>query len=272
MAILTISRQMGSEGLQIGKTVAEQIGYDFFDKEKILDQLKQDGPLWEETGRELDERNPSLWEKYEWQYRGLIALEQSHILDCALRDRVVIIGRGGNFLLEGIPYALRTLVVAPMEVRLKRVTEEKTCADFICIDPKLAHSILEKADRESDELMHSEFGKRWDDPSGYDVIFNLETLSVEEVAATLKAMLARRDAFKNTQAESELKKRAVAAKINAAILTNPAVSIPTLEVMNVDEGILLRGLVHNAKEHKLIEDQAKKLAGNVPVKCELHYR
>lgn len=272
MAILTISREMGSEGLQVGKVIAEEMGYDFFDKEKILQELKEDGSLWEETAREMDERKPSLWEKYDWQYRGFIALARSHILDCALGDKAVIIGWGGNFLLEGIPYTLRTRIIAPMEARLKKVTEDKTCADFICVDAKLARNILEKADRESEELIRSSFGKNWNDPGVYDITFNISTLSVEEVIEMLKLMLAKRDKFRNTQAENQLKKRAIAAKINAAILTNPAVSIPTLEVLNVGEEILLQGVVHNVKEHKLIEEEAKRIAGNITVKCELHYR
>ena len=272
MAILTISREMGSEGLQVGKTVAEEMGYDFLNKEKILQELKEDGALWEETAREMDERKPSLWEKYDWQYRGFIALAQSHMLDCALSDKAVIVGRGGNFLLEGVPYTLRTRIVAPMEARLKKATEEKTCDDFICVDAKLARNILEKADKESEDFIRAIYGKDWNDPGAYDVTLNMGTLSFEEVIETLKSMLAKRDKFRNADAENQLKKRAIAAKINAAILTNPAISIPTLEILNVGEEILVQGVVHNAKEHKLIEDQAKKIAGNVTVKCELHYR
>jgi len=272
MAILTISAEMGSEGLRVGKVIAEEMGYEVLDKEKILQKLKKDGALWGEEAQELDGRKPSLWEKYDWQYRGFVALAQSHMLDCALGDRAVIIGRGGNFLLEGIPHTLRTRIIAPMEARLKKATEEKTCADFICIDAKLARTILEKADRESEEFIRAIYGKSWNDPEAYDITFNMGTLSFEEVIDVLKSMLAKKDKLGDARAVNQLEKRAIAARINAAILTNPAISIPTLEVSNVGEEILLRGVVHGAKEHKLIEEEAKKIAGNITVRCELHYR
>ena len=74
------------------------------------------GKEWEEWGKNLDEHCPTVWEKYDWSFRGFGALLQSHILNHALNNKVVIMGRGGNFLLKDIPYALKV----PLQRRLSR--------------------------------------------------------------------------------------------------------------------------------------------------------
>ena len=71
MAILTISREIGTEGLEIGQKIAEEMGYEFFDKERVLQELKTDGPRWEEVAEKLDGHAPSLWEKYDWHYKSV---------------------------------------------------------------------------------------------------------------------------------------------------------------------------------------------------------
>jgi len=258
--------------LEIGKKIAEEMGYEFFDKERVLQELKKKGPRWEEVVEKLDSHVPSLWEKYDWHYMGYVALAQSHVLDCALPGKVVILGRGGNFLLEDIPYALRVRVVAPIEARLKRATQDQSCNDFVCVNTDTSRRLLEKADRESENFIRTEFGKDWNDPMAYDLILNMGRIGTEEAVESLKMLLGRREALRDAEAENQLRNRALAARMKAAIFTNPAFSVPTLEVLNAGEEIILKGVVHNAKEHRMIEEEARKIAGDVPVRCELHYR
>ncbi len=272
MSILTISREIGTEGLEIGKRIAKELGYDIFDKARALEELRAEGPRWAEVIDRLDGHAPSLWQKYDWHYMGYVALAQSHVLKCALSGKAVLIGRGANFLLENVPYALRARLVAPMQVRLRRVTQEDGCSDFVCISTEASRDLLEKVDRESDNLMKAAFGRDGTDPTDYDITLNMEGVGIDEAAETLKTMLARREAFRDSRAEDELRRKALAARVKAAIFTNPAFSVPTLEVQSAGEEILLKGVVHNAKEHQLIEEEAKKVAGSVPVKCELRYR
>src|SRR5262245_40199302 len=101
MAILTISRQFGSGGGEIAKGVAALTGYDLVDKEKILEDLRKVGSEWEHWAEELNEHCPTIWEKYDWSFRGFAALVQSRVLEYAAKDRVVLLGRGANFLLKG---------------------------------------------------------------------------------------------------------------------------------------------------------------------------
>src|SRR5512139_3730131 len=117
MATLTISREYGSVGFEIGRRVAERLGYQLADKERLFQDMERAGPRWARVAQEVDEVCPTLWERHDWQYRGYVAQMESLILEYAVKDNVVIIGRGGSFLLQGVPFCLRVRLVAPLEVR-----------------------------------------------------------------------------------------------------------------------------------------------------------
>ena len=121
MATLTISREYGSGGLEIGRRVAERLGYQFVDKERLFQDMERAGPRWARVAKEVDEVCPTLWERHDWQYRGYVAQMEDLILEYALGDNVVIIGRGGSFLLQEVPFCLRVRLVAPLEARLEAI-------------------------------------------------------------------------------------------------------------------------------------------------------
>jgi len=72
--------------------------------------------------------------------------------------------------------------------------------------------------------------------------------------------------------DKTVRMRAEAARVRASLLANPKFFIPTLDVYHEGEGIVMRGVVHSPKEHKAVEEEAKRLAKDVPIRCELHYR
>lgn len=266
MAILTISREFGSGGREIGQAVAKILNYEYINKEQLLADIRTSGKEWEEWGKNLDEHCPTMWEKYDWSFRGFNALLQSLILNYALNDRVVIMGRGGNFLLKDIPYALRVSITAPIEQRVERIMKRES------MDKDTAHWLIEKTDKERACFIHLIYGKHWDSPEEYDMVLDGGSKSLDELAAIIKEALLERDRFKTKEAGNNLIMKELAAKIKAELLTDPSFFIPTLDVIDDGQEVILRGVIHNPKEHKRIEDKAKQLTGNIPIKCELHYR
>jgi YjbE family integral membrane protein len=263
-AILTISRQYGSGGREIGQAIARDLGYRYIDKESILADIRKDGPKWEQWAGELDEHCPTVWEKYDWSFRGFGALVQQHILEHAVRGGVVITGRGGNFVLRGIPHAFRVRVEAPLDVRIERVMKREQ------VDRETAKWLCEKTDHERSGFLHAVYGGRWDDPTEYDRVFTVAGQSVDREVREIRETLERLPVTAGSL--KALGVRAAAAKVRAGIATNPALFIPVFDVVSEGEGLVLRGVTHSPKEHHRIEDEARRLAGDLPIRCELHYR
>ncbi|MBI5665462.1 MAG: cytidylate kinase-like family protein [Nitrospirae bacterium] len=264
MAILTVSREFGSGGREISQAVASQMNYQYVDKQIILSDLKAAGNKWEKWGEALDEHCPTVWEKYDWSFRGFSALIQSCILNYALKDRVVIMGRGGNFLLKGIPSAFSIRFIAPIDKRIEKIITRES------VDRKTAKWLTEKTDSARACFIRSIYSKEWDDPAEFDRVFDTSAEDVETIIKVIKLTLSQRE--KAAKDIKLLRMRAEAARVKAALLTNPKLFVPTLDVFHEGQGIVIRGVVHSAKEHKAVEEEARRLAEDMPVRCELHYR
>jgi hypothetical protein len=234
------------------------------DRDLILAEIRKDGPKWEQWARDLDEHCPTVWEKYDWSYRGFAALMQLHILEQAEQGGVVIMGRGGNFLLKDVPHAYRIRVTARLEDRMERVVKRES------VDRDTARWLCEKTDNERACFLHAIYGGRWDDPAEYDRVFLVKDQTVDAEVAAITGVLWNMPVAGD--AVRSLRIRTTAAKVRAGIATNPKFFIPVFDVLPVGQGLVLRGITHTPKEHQRIEEEAKRLAGEVPLRCELHYR
>ena len=262
--VLTISREFGSGGREIGQAVARSLGYAYVDREVILADIGRDGTKWEKWAEDLDEHRPTVWERYDWSFRGFAALVQWHILEHAQRGGVVIMGRGGNFVLKGVPHAYRIRVTAPLDSRIERIVQRES------VDRETARWLCEKTDGERSRFLHAIYGGQWDDPAEYDQVFSVAGQSVDhEVKAVIDALAQR---AVTAEAQKSLRQLAAAARVKAGIATDPSFFIPVFDVLPDVDGLVVRGITHAPREHKRIEDAARKLAGGIPLRFELHFR
>ncbi len=266
MATLTISRQHGSSGKEIGQEIAQEIGYKYVDREQILEDIRKKGQDWENWQKEFEEHHPTIWERYDWSFRGFVALQQSFILDYAMKDNAVIMGRGGNFLLKDIPSVLKVRIEAPLDARIDHIQSREN------VDRATATLMIKKFDKESKGFIGTVYGADWNVHTYYDIIFNTAAQPKNTVVASIKAAITEKDQYNTEEVKQMLKIKAAAAVVKAGIMTNSKFFIPTLDVRSGGDTIVLRGVIHNPKEHKSVEDEARRLAGDVPLKCELNYR
>jgi hypothetical protein len=266
MAVVTISRDLGSGGREVGKILADAAGYRFLDHEGILAAIKAEGPKWERWVEGLDERSPRLWEKYDWSYRGSVSLIQSTIMNAAAAGNVIVIGRGGNYLLEGIPFALRTRFIAPLDTRIARIAERES------IDMDSARWLVEKTDRERAGFLYAVYGKNGTDPADYDIVYDAGTMRLDEIVVSMKALLAEKDRLKDESSVEVLRMKTLAANIKAHLLTVLPFFMPTLDVKPDGKSVRVWGVVRVPRERELVELEVKKAAGQTPIRFELRYR
>jgi len=271
MAILTLARKYGSGGREIGQAIAEQLNYDYVDRGRILDDMRTEGKQWEERAKFFDENYPNIWERYDWSFRGFVALNQSYFLKYALKDKAVIMGRGGNFLFKGIPHVLRVRMIAPIEKRIEKVMEREG------VNSETARLLIEKTDSEMAGLIYLIYGKDWDNPAEYEMVFNTGIQTHDEIITAIKNALLEKEKSNTEKAREIIQLRALAAKIKAEIATNPRYCISVLDVDPkvegmTEKGLIIRGIIHNQNDIKKIEETAKKVAGDVPIECVLQYR
>ena len=266
MAVVTISRELGSGGREVGLMLSSGLGYRFVDRESILARLKEAGHKWERWTEGLDEHTPRVWEKYDWSYRGFVAMVQSTIMNEASSGRAVIIGRGGNYLLQGVPFVLRVRVVSTLEERVTRISGREG------IDEDSAGWLIERTDRERAGYLLGVYGRDGRDPADYDLVFDSTVMPVERIAAEITGSLSEKDRLMDEKSLHDLKMKAMAAEIKARLFTTLPFFMPTLEVDFDGVAVCVRGVVRLPRERALVMNEAGKAAGEAPLKFELKYR
>ncbi len=141
MAIVTLTRQSGSFGDEIGMLIARRLGYTFFDKHEIERRIIAKG-LPKEEFIKYDERKPTFLARYAKNRDRYLNFLSSVVLEIAKEGNCVIIGRGAFLFLRDVPNHIALRFVAPFEERIKHMMELKNIET-----EKAAQLLLEKSDK-----------------------------------------------------------------------------------------------------------------------------
>lgn len=127
MTVITISRELGSEGARIGAQVASRLGYQFVAKHSLEKVLQQYGLVQLDR---LYNTSPGIWARLDDTNLQLIAMLNKILLGIAHRGDTVILGRGGFAALSGYADVLHVRFRAPFALRVKRIREREQLADI----------------------------------------------------------------------------------------------------------------------------------------------
>ena len=220
MAILTISHEMGSGGAEIGMAVATRLGYTYVDNEELLGRAQKYGLAEERLARLVEDR-PSWVERFDAETRRCILALQAVLYEFAQADDAVLIGGGGQWLLRGVPHALRTRVVAPFPERVTRLTATLSAQGRERVTPKTVAQFIRRDDIQKASRMRYLFDADIKNPGLYDILINTAGFS-RAAAVELLAEVARRPEFATTDAARELvADRVVASQVEVALAGHP---------------------------------------------------
>lgn len=178
MAVVTISRQLGSLGAEVAGFVAQELGFTLLDR-KLLEALLKDQGLSEAEVDEVDEEPLGQAKGSSADRQVYVDLIQALVLDLASKEDLVVLGRGGQFIFKGCPGALHIQLIASPSVRVRRIKER------LGIDEAEALHLIEESDRGRSAYISSHYGEDWRDPAHYDLVIRTDTLSLEEAAALI---------------------------------------------------------------------------------------
>jgi cytidylate kinase len=220
MSIITISHELGAGGPDIGQMLGAQLGYRYVEQELIADAARRYG-LLEEKLSHLDEAKPSLFERFDAETRRYITVIQTALYEFAEHDNVILMGRGGQWLLRGVPHVLRVRIMAPFELRVKRLNDKLSVRMGERANPRTVTEMVRRDDTEKAGRMWYLYEVDVHDSTLYDLVVNTEKLSVES-AVELIGGLARRPELATTAPAAQLvADRALASRVQVALATHP---------------------------------------------------
>ncbi len=261
MAIVTISRQMGSKGDAVAEVLARELGYRVFDKKAIEDLLQKHGVDAEGLER-YNEKRPGPFEFFSSEKDRYIHYLKMVVIEAALDDNCIIIGRGAQNILRCVPSAVHIKFIAPFKMRVKNVEERFGC------DEKHANSIIKQSDHDRNGYQKYFFNVNWDSPDLYDAVLNTASFEPEMMVEVVKGLVATRE--KKVEAGTTLLNNMLQGQsVSGRILFEDAVPVRFLEVEIRGSTIVLRGVVDSPAHVKLCEDSARAAAPGVEIISEI---
>lgn len=210
MAIVTISRLLGSGGEDIASRLAKELGFTLIDR-ALLRQRLQDYEVPGLNLDEIDEKIPTGIQEIDDQRRLYIDLIQTVIADLALEKDVIVLGRGGTFLFRGFSTALHIKILASSENRVKRLREK------LNVSKEQATLLIEESDRQRREYIWYLYHTDWMDFKFYDLVLNTDGWTPDgAVKLLVQAVEVKAIRFKKKETSEELEKLKFNSKLNLA--------------------------------------------------------
>ena len=191
--IITITRQYGSGGHEIGELLSEKLGIKFYDKELISLAAKESGVV-PEIFEKADEKpaNSLLYSLSVGLYNygngfsttmgdlplndQLYIIQHKIIREKSESENFVVVGRCADYVLKDNPNVVKVYIYADIASRIKRAVARHD------IEPARAKQAILKADKGRANYYSFYSGQKWGQVDNYDLCINTTNLSTDRAA------------------------------------------------------------------------------------------
>jgi len=194
--IITIGRQFGSGGRDIGVKIAKDLEIKYYDKE-LLTRAAKDSGLAEEIFETHDERPTSsflyslVMDTYSMGYMGNTFSEMpiNHKVFLAQFDAIkkiadegpcVIVGRCADYALADYPNVVSIFLHAPLEDRIKRISHNMN------LSRAKAKDLILKTDKQRASYYNYFTTKKWSEADSYELSITSSALGIEGSAQAIE--------------------------------------------------------------------------------------
>ena len=196
--VITIARSYGSGGRRMGRLLAKELGYEYYDRE-ILRIASDESGINEELFSQVDEnRRMPLFRIAREVYTGevippdsddfisnenLFRYQAKIIRELAATRNCVIVGRCANFILRGQENVINVFVSAPVVDCVRRVMEN----DGLTLEE--AEKKIKKIDKRRADYFKYFTGRQWHDAALYDLCLNTGHMSDQRCVDVVRAYM-----------------------------------------------------------------------------------
>lgn len=190
--VITISREYGSGGREIGRRLAKELGFAYYDAEIITRICEESGftkEFVEENDPKMDHDTlyrffswykPALEVKYIPRVERLFQIEARVIRELASQGSCVIVGRLADYILRDHENLMNVFVSANMKAKAKRVAKREQISKV-----EAAHKIF-RVDKERANHCRYFTGKEWGKSRNYDLALSSSRYGIKTAVTLLK--------------------------------------------------------------------------------------
>ena len=201
--IVTIGRQYGSGGKEIGRRLAEVLGVPFYDEE-LAEAVAESANVHPDVVKSADEKatNSFLYSlvaggglrgvndaiQYEMPINDKVFINQSkYIKEVAKNSGCVIVGRCADYVLDGNPNLFRVFLFSDMESKKKRIME------LYSMTEKQAKDAIVKTEKTRRTYYNYYTDRTWGDMASYDLCLNVGKIGIDETIEIIKDYIMKKE-------------------------------------------------------------------------------
>lgn len=216
MTVVTILRELGSGGGEIGRRAAQTLGYDYVDKEVIEGIFRQYGLT---KFDQVYNTMPSFLDMINYSNLLIVSMLNEIIEAVAQRGKVVLLIRSGFAILGGCADVLNVRIHAPVSVRAPRIVAREQIADLWQAEQQIAED-----DKLRRKFLQMFYDKHWDDAAQFDLVLDTGALTLDaatEQLVTAAQAVAAKPLAAGAPTTAKFKVDPVLADAVAKVLANP---------------------------------------------------
>ncbi len=213
MAIIPICRGTKSGGKATAECLAERLGYPILGREVIQEAAAELGVSADLLEEELCER-PTVWSRFSSMRRVYTVAVQCALAEHALEGNLVYHGLAGGLLLRDAPATMCMRLIAPLDRRIDAVMRESE------MDQATAEQYIRDMDESRSRWVRAMYGEDVTDPSLYDLVINLETLTVEAACAIAARVVDQPEFAVTEDAKAGLRDFLTACRVKLALVSD----------------------------------------------------
>ncbi len=246
MAVITISQGSFSGGRMLAEAVSRRLGYRCIDRQQLVENAGKWGVSEDELHATMEKPPSFFGQSAHTKYRYL-AFIQAALADEVRSGNAIYHGLAAHLLLGKGQHVLRTRIIAPMEFRIPMVEFK------LGLSRKEAIAYIEKRDEDRRKWTRFLYGVDWLDPSVYDLVINLEQMTLVD-ACDLLCALAASTAFQQTpDTQADLNNLALASKIKAYLARSQDTASMEFEVTAHSGDVKIKGEIDSPDQIKKIQ-------------------
>jgi cytidylate kinase len=263
MPVIALTQGMGSLAQDIAEGLADALNLATLQHEvaeRVADRMHVSKSLI----NRLRAGKAGMVEGLRVDRQALAVYTAAEVLDAASRGNIVIRGWGATQLLRPVPHVPCIRVMRPFDRRV-----DWLMAELGTDDRDLAEAEIRRSDQANASRMNDQFGVEWGDPALFDLVLNMERLTVPTAVNLIRNLLERPEFAETAASRQQLAGMALSAHVRAALTADPGTQAVDIAIESVDGAVTLRGIVADDTEKAAAERVAGGVTGVASVDNQL---
>jgi cytidylate kinase len=265
MPVIALTQGMGSLAQDVAEQLAAELQLATLQHE-VAERVADKMHVPKSLISRLRTGKAGALERWRADTQSIAVYTAEQVLEAAAKGNVVLRGWGATQLLRPVPHVPCIRILRPFEQRVQWLMGQLDTDDR-----ELAQEEIKRSDEANAARMHDQFGVAWGDPVLFDLVLNMDRITVDSAVHQIKSLLTRPEFAETEASRALLQGMALAARVRASLRSDERTREIIINIEGAAGGaVRLTGIVVNEGERAMVAEVAAAVPGVASVDNQLN--